>query len=371
MNWKYVCSEYLEFGVQSDYLQKRMDDFRRMSVIMFILGAPFAAGLWEWDYFRDPAGAEQTLVLRLAFFPIFLGIAAIMHWVEDYRVVSIFSVIAMLFTEALLIRIFERLESGMTYGIGGFMFYFLVSMIGFLGLPLRFTIPYSLICAALPHLFALGGFSARFQHDNFATLIWPATILTILGHIAATSNYRKRYMSEISLELASKTDPMTGVANRRGFMPLLDQEIFRHKRFGHSLALLMMDIDRFKSVNDTYGHPTGDQVICMLANTCVKVSRQTDTVARLGGEEFAVLLPLTDKKLAVLLAERIRTSVEALTLKSESGVEFRFTVSIGISEYHQDDETSGHLLSRADEALYQAKSQGRNRVIVSEDMRKT
>ncbi|HMV26882.1 MAG TPA: GGDEF domain-containing protein [bacterium] len=367
MNWKRICSEFLEIGVNNDYLQKRMDDFRNMSVVMFILGAPFAAGLWEWDYFRDPVGAEQTFLLRLAFFPIFIGVAMVMYRIKDYRLVGIFSVIAMLVTEVFLIQIFERLESGVIYGIGGFMFYFLVSLIGFLGLPLRLTIPYAIAITAFPHLFAFFGYFGGFQHVNFATLIWPAAVLTILGHIAATHNYRKRYEFEISLELATKTDPMTGAVNRRGFMPLLEQEFFRHRRIGHSLALLMMDIDHFKSINDTYGHPTGDQVIRMLANTCEKFSRQTDTVARLGGEEFAVLMPHTEKNMAVMLAERIRIGVEECSQVSDSGIPFRYTVSIGISECQPDDETFDQLIARADTALYRAKTQGRNRVIVSGD----
>lgn len=358
-------TDLLEIGAGQEYLQKRLDDFRAISALMFFLGAPFAAGLWEWDYFTDPMGASNTLGLRLLFFPVFLGIGLAYKFVRDYRVMSLIAVGGVLLTEVFLVEIFSRLDGGLTYGIGGFMFYCLVPMIGFLGLALRFTIPYSLTCAVMPHLLAATGFVSGFQHIHYATLIWPATILTILGYIAATLNYRWRYESELTLQRASNTDPMTGVANRRAFIPLLHQEILRYQRFGNPFSLIMLDIDHFKSINDTHGHPTGDKVICMLANVCSRESRQTDTVARLGGEEFAILLPQTDRSLAMTLAERIRILVETLAMTSDENVEFRFTVSMGVAEYPGGEATMEQLMSAADSALYQAKTSGRNRVVMA------
>lgn len=357
-------TDLLEIGVGKEYLQKRMDDFRAISALMFFLGAPFAAGLWEWDYFTDSAGASNTLGLRLLFFPVFFGIGLAFKFVRDYRVMSSIAVSGVLLTEVFLVEIFSRLDTGLTYGIGGFMFYCLVPIIGFLGLSLRFTIPYSLICAAMPHLLAVTGFVSDFQHIHYAALIWPATILTILGYIAATLNYRHRYESELTLQRASNTDPMTGVANRRAFMPLLHQEFLRYQRFGNPFSLIMLDIDHFKSINDTHGHPTGDKVICLLADVCSRETRQIDTVARLGGEEFAILLPQTDRSLAMALAERIRMLVETLIMTSDENVEFRFTVSMGVAEY-QGGTTIEQLMSAADSALYQAKASGRNRVVMT------
>jgi diguanylate cyclase len=358
-------SELLELGVDRKYLQKRMDDFRSISALMFFLGAPFTVGLWEWDYFRDPVGASNTLGLRLLFFPVFLGIGLAYKRVRDYRQMSFIAVGGVLLTEIFLMEIFSRLDGGMAYGNGGFMFYCLVPMIGFLGLSLRYTIPYSLICAALPHLLAVLGFVSDFDHLHYGSLIWPAAMLTILGYIATTLNYRARYEFERALERASGTDPLTGVANRRTFMPALQQEALRQQRFGGSFSLISMDIDHFKSVNDTHGHPTGDKVICLLTNVCCKESRQTDTVARLGGEEFAILLPQTDVSLAMALAERIRARIERLTVASENNVEFRFTASFGVAEYRNRETTVDQFMASADRALYQAKNSGRNRVVAA------
>ena len=146
-------------------------------------------------------------------------------------------------------------------------------------------------------------------------------------------------------------------------MPLLRQEIIRGCRLNNRVSLLMLDIDHFKKINDTYGHPTGDLVICKLANICRKESREIDVVARLGGEEFAILLPETDLQVAITVAERIRATIENTSVKSLSDVAFHFTVSIGVAEQPPEDKSEETLIGKADAALYQAKTGGRNKVI--------
>jgi len=146
-------------------------------------------------------------------------------------------------------------------------------------------------------------------------------------------------------------------------MPLLRQELIRGHRFNHRASLLMLDIDHFKKINDSYGHPTGDLVICTLADVCRKASRETDVVARLGGEEFAIMLPATSIQNALVVAERVRAAVENTLVKSLGDMEFRFTVSIGVAEQQQEDKSEESLIGIADTALYQAKTSGRNRVV--------
>jgi diguanylate cyclase (GGDEF)-like protein len=365
MRIKDLYLNILELGVSKEYLQKRLDDYRNISALMFFLGAPFAAGLWEWDYFTDPIGALNTIGLRLLFFPVFLGIGLAYKFVKDYRKMSLIATAGLLVTEIFLVEIFSRLDNGLTYGIGGFMFYCLVPTIGFLGISLRFTIPYSIICVIIPHLLSVTGFVTGFHHILYATLIYPATILTILGYIAATLNYRKRYELELTLQKESHTDSMTGAANRRAFMPLLRLEILRYQRFGNPFSLILMDIDLFKFINDKQGHPMGDRVICALVDTCTKQIRATDTVARLGGDEFAILLPQTNSSLALVLAERIRLLIESLTVYNDKNVAFQFTISMGIAEYRGSETTMEQLLSTSDNALYQAKTSGRNCVVIA------
>lgn len=167
---------------------------------------------------------------------------------------------------------------------------------------------------------------------------------------------------EVFENLAS-TDPLTGAINRRKFDELALRELRRVVRYHHPLTCLMLDIDHFKQINDRYGHAAGDEVLKQFYKTMVEVVRSVDIVARIGGEEFVVLLPETAHEPAVQLAERIRLAVEALQLKLESGEVITLTVSIGVSSWREPMSGVATLLERADGALYRAKGEGRNRVM--------
>lgn len=159
------------------------------------------------------------------------------------------------------------------------------------------------------------------------------------------------------------TDALTGVANRRRLLELGAIEFHRARRFGHPVSLLLLDIDWFKRINDTWGHPTGDRVIRAVARVCRDhVREHVDLVARIGGEEFAVLLPETDSPAAQGLAERLRQAVAALRVGCGKETMIGCTTSIGVATLSATCPSFEHLLSRADQALYRAKAHGRNRV---------
>jgi diguanylate cyclase (GGDEF)-like protein len=164
------------------------------------------------------------------------------------------------------------------------------------------------------------------------------------------------------LSRLATTDSLTGVNNRRQFMTTLGLEIARSKRTGAPLSLLMLDIDRFKLVNDTYGHPAGDKVLQAFAKVMLDSLRLLDHVGRLGGEEFAVLLPDTGYAVAYGVAERLREACAACIVIDDEGHEIRFTTSIGIAQFGRDGEMADQLISAADTRLYKAKHAGRNRV---------
>ncbi|MEJ0068861.1 MAG: GGDEF domain-containing protein [Pseudomonadota bacterium] len=166
---------------------------------------------------------------------------------------------------------------------------------------------------------------------------------------------------ERQLFLESVTDPLTGLLNRRQFMTLSTREAHRSRRHGLLFSVLMLDIDHFKRINDTYGHPIGDEAIKALADICNKALRPHDLLARYGGEEFVLTLPQTNTDGAHVVAERIRGMVEAFALETEQGT-VRFTVSIGVSSY-KNGKPFEQIVSRADQALYKAKQSGRNCVI--------
>ena len=168
------------------------------------------------------------------------------------------------------------------------------------------------------------------------------------------------------LEQQAQTDVLTGLCNRRHFYALGKRELARSDRSGAPLSLLMLDIDHFKSINDQHGHEMGDQALVAMARASSAELRENDLLARLGGEEFAVLLPDTDIATARHVAERLREAVAQLSLTSPEGAEVTFTVSIGISRREDGPDGLDAMLKRADLALYRAKASGRNQAVVQE-----
>jgi diguanylate cyclase (GGDEF)-like protein len=163
------------------------------------------------------------------------------------------------------------------------------------------------------------------------------------------------------------TDELTGLSNHRRFQAVIVHEVGRAKRFGHDLGLVMLDIDHFKSVNDTYGHQQGDVVLRKVARVLRDSSREIDEPARYGGEELAVVLPQTDLDGAYRFAERVRTALEALRIPRLDGVgHLRVTASFGAAALPGTGEDKASLIAAADAALYRAKRAGRNLTVRAE-----
>lgn len=165
----------------------------------------------------------------------------------------------------------------------------------------------------------------------------------------------------------SLRDPLTGLANRRQFTSVLERETDRVARSGETGLLLMLDIDHFKSVNDTHGHPAGDAVLVAIAKTLTRCVRPMDTIARYGGEEFAVVLPTCQAAFGFVVAERIRKTIENTPIAISSTTNLSITVSVGGAFALQWIRSTPLLwMDRADHELYRAKTQGRNRVCIEQ-----
>ncbi len=165
------------------------------------------------------------------------------------------------------------------------------------------------------------------------------------------------------LEELASTDVLTKLYNRRFFYENAIKTIEYAKRQNHPLSLIMIDIDHFKQVNDTYGHSAGDEVLQELAKIMQNLQRKSDTIVRLGGEEFAILLPDTSKEQAFKVAQKLRQKIEKNQVHLSDGNNVDFTVSLGVSSVMIEKETDIEAaLSRADKALYKAKESGRNNV---------
>ena len=167
------------------------------------------------------------------------------------------------------------------------------------------------------------------------------------------------------LEYLARFDPLTGVANRRYFVEMVEAEMARSSRYVKPLSILMMDIDQFKEVNDVHGHQVGDNVLQALCETCKIVLRTVDIVGRWGGDEFAILLPETPTAIAAQVAERLRGTIECTVVALEMHSPLHFSVSIGCASRNAKDGNLDTILNLADQALCDAKRIGRNRVCVA------
>jgi diguanylate cyclase (GGDEF)-like protein len=201
----------------------------------------------------------------------------------------------------------------------------------------------------------------QIRFANGAVIQFRCKALPDGGRLLTYGNVSELARQADALERLACVDGMTGLNNRQHFLALAGNEWARFKRYGRPIAFLMIDIDQFKSVNDTYGHNVGDEVIKSVANALQNHKRTSDIAGRLGGEEFALVLPEATLDSAVIAAERLRQLVANLTIVVAGG-SIAVTISVGASVCRADMERIDELLKEADVALYEAKRSGRNRV---------
>lgn len=195
---------------------------------------------------------------------------------------------------------------------------------------------------------------------NDVVLVNRALALFAIWSTAIVSHFHLKMLAK--LEPMATTDQLTTLYNRHYFTSELVKQINTWRRYQRPLSILILDIDFFKKVNDSYGHLAGDYVLQTLAKICQDVVRDIDTVARIGGEEFAILLPSTAINGAMRTAERIRRETEAFSFKYEDA-RFRVTVSLGVAELTDESWSITEFMGAADQMLYKAKNSGRNRCV--------
>ncbi len=229
--------------------------------------------------------------------------------------------------------------------------------------------------SALIALFVAGylGYIAAFwgRQTSITDLIVPgifffgACFVWFSTFVALQTTFDVRRISD--LEHETLTDPLTGVYNRRFMEQRLAEEVSKARRYCFQLSILLFDLDRFKQINDRYGHQAGDQVLSEISTVVKEQLRDSDLLSRYGGEEFLVIAPNTGPAEAALLAERLRARIEANVFlrerKEANGRGLNLTVSIGLASFDDDSATEETLIGTADRNLYRAKGEGRNRVV--------
>ena len=194
-------------------------------------------------------------------------------------------------------------------------------------------------------------------------IVIPAIIASIVGHITLNLYFELEH-SQQEIRTLANIDDLTQVFNRRHFFELAKRELERSRRNGHALAIILFDIDDFKSINDSYGHLAGDFILRESCQACKVIVRSYDVFARFGGEEFIFLLPDTDKARAKAVADRLRLLI-AEHVVDFNEISVRITISVGIAVFDPKKDTLDDLIGRADNALYRAKRSGKNRLEVA------
>lgn len=328
-----------------------------------LLGPLFGLGVLlftVWDYWIDAALAPYTFLTR--FILVLIGSTAYwptrLHWSPIRRFGFIY------FTHAAALIICEFwLKDGFHFGLAGISaFVFTLSVT-----TLRFK---TFILTVLPPaiLFLVLTYIKFPQHDfvffNALALYFFSICLAYVIMRVIRFQRQKAFVLEQELIHITQHDSLTGIYNRRYLTELAEREIALARRHKRPLAIAMLDIDFFKTINDTYGHDIGDAVIKTVASTCAVNLRNIDHIGRIGGEEFVCILPETPTAEAMACAERLRKNIEVVQQQTPKEI-IQFTVSIGVAVLDPSHADWKAFLKDADTALYQAKRAGRNRVVLA------
>lgn len=229
----------------------------------------------------------------------------------------------------------------------------------FMGLSMVFyvaiLVSWVIVLFVLPHQATLIDRMSETASWGIGALSFSAAMGPVAFLLMCNDEFNMRLLTLVA------TDPLTGIANRRRLIERGEEEIARAQRFGHPLTVIMLDLDRFKAINDGHGHALGDRVLREVAQACVAALRDIDLVARSGGEEFAILLPQTPLARGLEVAERLRLAIAAIEIVAAEA-RVPVSASFGVAEYGPSDASIDQVMARADRALYRSKADGRNRV---------
>ena len=353
--------------LEEEYRDARFDEYRSFSLRVGVAGALLTLGLWLRDFADDPIGAHGTMQIRLLMAAgVLLYVATL--WRRASRGLTLLAgYVAIVVIESVLLVVWGRLAGGYAAGFPGYMYLYLLTPLMVMPFTPREVVPALVLIGLVPNLQAAFGLAPGFPLLSFNVLVWPACAIVAFSLYEFDRVVRRLFVIQRQVSEQALKDPLTQLGNRRYFEERANAVLARVRRRARPVSLLMIDIDHFKTINDHYGHPAGDDVLRALARSLLASLRAGDVCGRLGGEEFAVVLPDEDLEGAAASAERLRATVERLDVGAQTPHgRIGFSVSIGVAARPQDGDTLGALLERADVRLYRAKEAGRNRVVASD-----
>jgi len=346
-----------------DYRDARYEEYRVFALRMTLAGALLTLALWMRDYTDDPAAAHGTMATRFLMAGGLLTYAVALGLRLHRGVVLLAAYLALVVIEFSVLLIWERLAGGYAAGFPGYLYIYMLTPLLVIPFSLIEILPAVVLIGVVPNLQVAVGMAPGFPLANFNVLVWPACGIVSFTLFEYDRLVRRVYLARREVQDLALKDSLTGVGNRRYFEERAGAALANAARRAAPLALLMIDIDRFKDVNDRHGHAAGDDVLRALAGTLARSLRAGDSCARLGGEEFVAVLPDENLEGAAATAERVRAALESLNIGTGGRDWITFTVSVGVSAYPADGSTIPVLMQRADARLYLAKEAGRNKVV--------
>jgi diguanylate cyclase (GGDEF)-like protein len=347
--------------LEERFIQSRKAGLAEVNPNTFWLVALLLLGFSAWDYFVDPAHWRAALAIRaIAAFAIiatglFQKLPGKLHWLPLLAKVRLaIAVFASAYAAAMLDR-------GYGFGVAGLVVILLTGpyIASDTRDLLRTNLAAALALAAVMLVVPL----SRFDIIGTAVFVLLAALAsTLLGRVIETSS-RRAFALEIDLYRDARTDSLTGLDNRRAMQERGRVELKRATRSGAPVSVILCDLDHYKNVNDKYGHEAGDRALTSAAAVLRRALRESDTLGRWGGEEFMVILPGTDRRGAADVAERMRAAIAAARF---DGVAEANTISLGVASSETLDDPAMEwdlLIKEADQRLYRAKNEGRDRVV--------
>ncbi|WP_432352307.1 GGDEF domain-containing protein [Shewanella oncorhynchi] len=354
------------------YLQKKMLDHRLYTTFLILFFIPLTIVNYFFEYNDFNLKSDNLLSIHVLYLWLVIP-AYVLYKNTDYKINYLTLILVVLLSSihsALILNIMNANAIVTVSEIVTFPFFIFFILIG---VSLYLQLITLMVAIFIPLFLHFEGAIEKVSSALYLQVMYQSSFSAIFIMVIFSWSYHNRYYLEIALEKSSKTDSLTGLANRRHFNNFILTEVTRCTRTQQNCSLILLDIDFFKRINDKFGHPSGDRVICALANICVENSRKIDLVARLGGEEFAIVMPNTNVNEAYNLAERIRVNVENTIVLSDSNEDINWTVSLGISQYSapvseelfSEEAAVESLIQMTDSALYKAKSNGRNQIMIT------